>query len=68
VALEALDALPEALGARRATLGLSLRAAATQIGTTNATVHRLESGGGANEVTYRLVLAWLDDTEEAPRG
>jgi len=68
-ALATLDMLPDAVRLRRARLGLSLRAAAVQIGTTNATVHRLEHGGGVNEAMYRRALAWLDRTEEeASRG
>lgn len=57
---DVVQGLPFLLREARRARGLSLRAAAEQIGGTNAaTLHRFESGGGLSWRTVPKVLRWL---------
>lgn len=62
-----LTALPQQLRDRRASAALSLRAAAQIIGVSTSTLHRIETGRGANLRSVIAVLRWLADTEGGAR-
>lgn len=55
-----LDALPLLCREKRRREGLSMRAAARQIGCSFSTVHRFEGGKGAHLDNAAAVLRWLD--------
>lgn len=51
--------IPMALRVTRRTRGLSLRAAAAEIGISSATISRVESGQGYTVGHLRAILRWL---------
>lgn len=58
---QALDDLPVILRAARRMRGLSLRAAAAEIGVATSTMNRIEDGHQYHTDGLRAVLRWLDD-------
>lgn len=58
---EAIVQLPVVLRAARRMRGLSLRAAAKEIGISFSTVDRVESGKEIDTGTLVAVMRWLDD-------
>jgi ribosome-binding protein aMBF1 (putative translation factor) len=62
---DVLANLPLLCRERRRQDGLSVRAAAEQIGISFSTVSRFENGEDANESTLAAVLRWLGN-QEAP--
>lgn len=66
VASGVLENLPAILAATRHERGLSLRAAATQIGVTDVTVARIEDGERSRTDTAVKVLHWINNPEGAP--
>jgi predicted transcriptional regulator len=55
-----LGTLPTLLREARRSRGLSLAAAATEMGVTSKTPQRVESGQGCHVDTAAVVLQWLD--------
>lgn len=57
--LDVLDSLPGTMRTMRALRGLSLRAAASEIGVSFSTLTRLENGEDVMTSNVRLCLTWL---------
>lgn len=60
-----IEGLPVVIRSARRMRGLSLRAAAKEIGTSASTIMRIEDGHDFDSGTLTAVLRWLDD---ATRG
>jgi ribosome-binding protein aMBF1 (putative translation factor) len=61
-----LDSLPVLVRERRRRLGLSLRSAATAIGTDASTLIRFETGKGTAFPLVRRLLLWVGEPDPAP--
>jgi len=63
-----LERLPDLVRDARRARQLSLRVAAEQAGLSFTTLSRVENGGDCSLANAMLILLWLDQRPEVPRG